>query len=116
MDLAGIEPASESLSPGASPITAVYLNSLGRAANSSLTASVASSYARRLKALPVSFPAIMTPVYRARRCVRADEWHQATANNCSLSVKFRFSGYNAVRPADGFSDFKTPVETSTSPG
>ena len=62
MDLAGIEPASESLSPEASPITAASLHSLSYAAGSSLTASVASLYAHRLKALPASFPVIMTPV------------------------------------------------------
>ena len=62
MDLAGIEPASENPSLRASPITAACFHSLGMAAGSSLHASVASSYARRLKALPVSFPAIMTPV------------------------------------------------------
>ena len=62
MDLAGIEPASENPSLRASPITAVSLHSLGSAANGGHTASVASYYARRLKALPVSFPAIMTPV------------------------------------------------------
>jgi hypothetical protein len=39
-----------------------FWNSLGRAANGLLSASVASSYARCLKALAVSFPMIMTPV------------------------------------------------------
>ena len=62
VDLAGIEPASESLSLEASPITAAYLHSLSQAAGGSLMTSVASSYARRLKALPASFPVIMTPV------------------------------------------------------
>ena len=62
VDLAGIEPASESLSLKASPITAAALHSLGKAAGSGLNTSVASYYARRLKALSVSFPVIMTPV------------------------------------------------------
>ena len=42
LDLAGIEPASESPSLRASPITAASLHSLRPAANSSLGASVAS--------------------------------------------------------------------------
>jgi hypothetical protein len=46
MDLAGIEPASESLSAEVSSITAAYLHSLTQAADSSLMCSVASSYAR----------------------------------------------------------------------
>lgn len=46
VDLAGIEPASESLSAEVSSITAAYLHSLTQAANSSLLCSVASSYAR----------------------------------------------------------------------
>jgi len=50
VDLAGIEPASESLSIKASPITAASLHSLAYAAGSSLISSVASSYAHGRKA------------------------------------------------------------------
>lgn len=50
VDLAGIEPASESSSIKASPITAASLHSLAYAAGSSLISSVASSYAHGRKA------------------------------------------------------------------
>ena len=62
MDLAGIEPASENPSTRVSTIIAVFLHSLGQTKNGILLTLVASYYARELKALFVSFPAIMTPV------------------------------------------------------
>jgi hypothetical protein len=48
-------------------------------------------------------------------CIRADEQPQAATATVLLSVKFKVPVDNTVRPADGCLDFKTPVETSTSP-
>ncbi len=118
MDLAGIEPASENLSLGVSPITAspfTFPQPCGEGRPRGF-----GSFILRLHAQ--SFACIVSrnhnAGYREYGDNRADGRgnQAATANVLSLAFNFKGFGFNVVRATDGFPDFKTPVETSTSPG
>ena len=118
MDLGGIEPPSENLSLGVSPITAspfTFPQSRGEGRPRGF-----GSFMLRLHAQ--SFACIVSRNHNAGDREYGDnraDGHStqaATANVLSLAFNFKGSGFIVVRATDGFPDFKTPVETSTSPG
>ena len=113
MDLAGIEPASENSSTRVSTIIAVFLHSLGQTKKGILLTLVASYYARELKALSVSFPAIMTPVTEHAGVFGPTSGIKPLLNRNSCRLNLLFGSY--VNHSDGYSCFKTPVETWTGP-
>ena len=112
MDLTGIEPVSESLSTRVSTIIAASLHSLNQPKNSILLVLVASYYTRKLKALSVSFPAIMTPITEYAGVFGSTSGIKPllNRNSCRLNLFFW-----SVYDPDGCSCFKTPVETWTGP-
>ena len=115
MDLAGIEPASESLSLAASPITVAVLTFPPQHAHRQ--AYCFSSFMIHLpgQSLPGKVSHKVDTRLLKCECNRTDGQHLG-CHYWSSAFIFRISRYYAVREtADGFHNFKTPVETSTSP-
>ena len=116
MDLAGIEPASESLSLEASPITAASLHSLGTGGKrqpQGLGSFIIRPQAQR-------FACVVSrnhdAGYREYGYNRADEQQLRLLLQLYCCQRLNLiSGFIVVRTTDGFLSFKTPVETSTSP-
>ena len=117
MDLAGIEPASESLSPAASPITVTVLTFPPQSAQRQ--AHCFSSFILRMpgQSLPDTISHIFDARHRMCECTRADGRLTPPLTERRQRLYLNFPVLTQHREtADGYRSFKTPVETSTSPG
>ena len=115
MDLRGIEPLSESLSLKASPITVADLTFPQQYAHRQ--AYCFSSFMIHLpgQSLPGKVSHMVDARFPMCECNGADEQLRLLTLTFRLRL-FLVPGWYAVQEsADGFPNFKAPVETSTSP-
>ena len=115
MDLAGIEPASESLSLAASPITVAVLTFPPQHAHRQ--AYCFSSFMIHLpgQSLPGKVSHMVDARFPMCECNGADEQLRLLTLTFRLRLYLVPGWYAVQESADGFPNFKAPVETSTSP-
>ena len=115
MDLRGIEPLSESLSLKASPITVADLTFPRQYAHRQ--AYCFSSFMIHLpgQSLPGKVSHIVDARFPMCECNGADEQLRLLTLTFRLRLYLVPGWYAVQESADGFPNFKAPVETSTSP-
>lgn len=115
MDLVGIEPASESLSLAASPITVAVLTFPPQHAHRQ--AYCFSSFMIHLpgQSLPGKVSHMVDARFPMCECNGADEQLRLLTLTFRLRLYLVPGWYAVQESADGFPNFKAPVETSTSP-
>ena len=115
MDLAGIEPASESLFIEASPITVAVLTFPWMYAHRQ--AYNLSSFMIHLpgQSLPGKVSHMVDARFPMCECNGADEQLRLLTLTFRLRLYLVPGWYAVQESADGFPNFKAPVETSTSP-
>ena len=115
MDLAGIEPASESLFIKASPITVAVLTFPWMYAHRQ--AYNLSSFMIHLpgQSLPGKVSHMVDARFPMCECNGADEQLRLLTLTFRLRLYLVPGWYAVQESADGFPNFKAPVETSTSP-
>ena len=115
MDLAGIEPASESLSLAVSPITVADLTFPWQHAHRQ--AYCFSSFMIHLpgQSLPGKVSHMVDARFPMCECNGADEQLRLLTLTFRLRLYLVPGWYAVQESADGFPNFKAPVETSTSP-
>ena len=115
MEVAGIEPASESLSLAASPITVAVLTFPWMYAHRQ--AYNLSSFMIHLpgQSLPGKVSHMVDARFPMCECNGADEQLRLLTLTFRLRLYLVPGWYAVQESADGFPNFKAPVETSTSP-